>query len=162
MKSSSLVAKHTLFGLSGENTVHLCIMMWTWHWPFRGVPQGSILRPLLFLISVNDLFKAPNSLMEIMFADDTQLFLCTKKALIRFLLAWIWNFFQRGLSQTNCLWMLIKLNGCYFILSQRASYFNRPCVTFLLKILMSKGNILQNFWAYSSMKICPGNNTSIK
>ena len=27
---------------------------------------------------------------------------------------------------------------------------------------MSKGNILQNFWAYSSMKICPGNNTSIK
>ena len=39
-----------------------------------GVLQGSILESFLFLIYVNDLFKASNSLMEVMFADNTNIF----------------------------------------------------------------------------------------
>ena len=43
-----------------------------------GVLQGSILGSLPFLIYVYDLFKASNSLIEVMFADDTNLFLSYK------------------------------------------------------------------------------------
>ena len=43
-----------------------------------GVPQGSILKPLLFLLYVHELENASNLLDPIMFADDTNLFLTHK------------------------------------------------------------------------------------
>ena len=96
--------------------------------------------PLLFLIYVNELFKASNPLMEIMFAADANLLLLHKNidALFPSLNVELENVSNK---LSNKVYLNFDKTKWLLFHSQKSSYFHRSCLTFLLKIYISKENM---------------------
>ena len=68
--SSYLSNRYQKVSLNGESSSRLAVTY--------GVPQGSILGPLLFLIYINDMHSSMQFLTGYHFADDTNLFYSCK------------------------------------------------------------------------------------
>ena len=98
-----------------------------------GVPQGSILGSLLFLLYVNDLKDASNLLDPIMFADATNLFLTHRD------ISYLFETANLQLERINQWFISSKLS--LNVSKTKYSFFHKPSKRDDIPLLLPKLNI---------------------
>lgn len=92
-----------------------------------GVPQGSVLGPILFLLYVNDIVSVSQLLRCILFADDTTLFYSGKN--IKDVLQIVENEFQKIMKWFNANTLSLNISKTKFmIFCSKKNMLKRHCL----------------------------------
>ena len=127
-----------------------------------GVPQGSILGPLLFVLYVNDLHTELEHCRVLMYADDTVIFYSNASS--KNIEEIINKEVQRVADwlRENILVINLKKGKTEFVLYGTAKRLkNVPCVKVEINDIEVTMRFM-NIWEYMSTKHCPFQNSSIK
>ena len=82
-----------------------------------GVPQGSVLEPLLFLLYINDIIHSTNQGEFVIFADDTNIFIAAKNKT---------QAYKTANAVLRSVYIYMKTNQLHINLSKCAHMYFRP------------------------------------